>query len=196
MIGRRFGKLVVLSFSGRSKTKHLIWLCKCDCGNEKIIRGITLRDGRTKSCGCLHTRHGHRTGEVTSRTYRAWIALNTRCHNVNHVRYRNYGGRGITVCERWRKFENFLDDMGESPTNEHQIDRIDNDLGYCQANCRWVTKLEQARNTTKSRFLTCYGKTQCVSAWAEELGIIAATLHSRLKRGWSTAKTLTTPVAN
>lgn len=116
-----------------------------------------------------------------------------RCTNHNNKSYHNYGGREITVCKEWRKFENFLEDMGEPPKG-YQIDRINNNEGYYQANCRWATRKQQQRNTRNNHLISYKGKIQCLSAWAEKIGIPYGTLKSRFYCNWSIEKALTTPV--
>ena len=202
LTGKRFGRLVVLKRVADNKHGKSMWVCKCNCGVEKIMSGNNLKTGHTKSCGCLSiekttersTKHGHRHRGKTSKIYVAWNNMIARCTNVNDPAYHNYGGRGITICKRWMKFINFLADMGEPPTNKHSIDRIDNDKGYCKSNCEWVTRKEQQRNTRKNRLETYDGKTQCLAAWAEESGINPFTFYNRIWRGWSLDKALTTPI--
>jgi len=117
-----------------------------------------------------------------------------RCHNQNDSRYSRYGGRGISVCERWRdSFEAFFKDMGRRPSPQHSIDRIDNEKGYSPENCRWASRKEQARNTRESRILTLGGKSMTIAEWAEVTGIPAHTIHSRLSRGQSVTDALTKP---
>lgn len=147
-IGQRFGRLVVL---GLSDYKRYRILCKCDCGNIVPIYKYNLRDGISKSCGCLRneivTKHGHNTDKKgKSPTYSSWDGIIQRCNNPNCKAYKHYGGRGITVCERWNKFENFLADMGENPSKGYSIDRIDVNGNYEPSNCRWATAKEQSRN--------------------------------------------------
>jgi len=108
-----------------------------------------------------------------------------RCHYTNAINYHRYGGRGVTVCDRWLKFGNFLADMGRKPSPKHSIDRTDNEGNYEPGNCRWATAKEQCRNTRRNRTLTHDGKTMCMAAWAEKLGITWATLSWRIKHGWS-----------
>ena len=175
------------------------WLCECNCGTEKIILGSNLKRGHTKSCGCLlregnNTTHGHSKKGKISKTYDSWHSMIQRCTNPNNIAYHDYCGRGITVCKRWLKFENFLEDMGEVPIG-YSIDRIDNDGNYCKSNCRWSTRSEQQRNTTRNHMISFRGKTQCLAAWAEEFHINYSTLCSRIFiYGWSIKKALTTPV--
>lgn len=198
LVGQRFGRLIVIRKMDRDKWRNYLWLCECDCGRKKIIYGYNLRTGRTKSCGCLQkemvTKHGHNQNGEWSKTYNRWHSMIQRCTNTNNKRYKDYGGRGITVCHRWMKFENFLADMGETPPGL-QIDRIKNDLGYSKENCRWVTSKEQQRNKRNNHLVTYERKTQCLSACAEEYNISFDTLWSRIcKYHWSTERAITTPV--
>jgi hypothetical protein len=151
--GQRFGKLVVISFS--HIWKHLAyWLCICDCrkGRVVITRGTDLRYGASTSCGWCGNhprilRHGDCTGSKDTKEYRVWDNMIQRCYNPNNRDYKNYGGRGITVCDRWLySYENFLEDMGRAPGKEYSIDRIDNDGNYEPGNCRWATASQQASN--------------------------------------------------
>lgn len=151
MIGKRFGKLTVIGYGG-SDGKNSAWLCRCDCGNESIVRRPNLRSGITQSCGCnrnanwLVTHGQARKGVNRTKVYRAWADMKTRCYNSNWKEYHYYGGRGITVCERWlNSFENFYADMGDSPEGM-SLDRINNDGDYEPSNCRWATSSQQAYN--------------------------------------------------
>lgn len=130
------------------------------------------------------TRHGHCPRGTPTRTYRIWKKMRARCNEVRSVSYSRYGGRGITVCPRWDKFEAFLADMGECPPGL-QIDRVDNGGNYEPGNCRWATRIEQANNRRSSRFLTVNGVRLTVSQWARVNGIHRSTIFGRLRRGWA-----------
>ena len=148
LTGKRFGRLFVLSYSHTVKPGYAYWLCRCDCGTLRSVVACNLSRGITKSCGCLRASplsHGHTSGGRHTPTYRSWYAMIQRCTNPRNHKYRDYGGRGISVCKRWRSFENFLADMGERPAGL-TLDRRDNDGSYEPGNCRWATSHEQARN--------------------------------------------------
>lgn len=204
LTGKRFGKLIIIQRADNNKWRNTRWLCLCDCGKKKIVNGSSLISGTTKSCGCLrkarardmclkNTKHGHLSGGKPSATYASWKGMNERCTNPNRRDYHHYGGRGIKVCKRWRKFENFLEDMGEVPKG-HQLDRINNSGNYCKSNCRWATPKEQNRNTRRNRLILFGRKTQCLSAWAEEFNICRHVVRCRIESGWPIANALTTPV--
>lgn len=131
--------------------------------------------------------------KVHSMEYRAWMHMKQRCCNPRHKQYPEYGGRGINVCDRWRNFDAFYEDMGDRPSPKHSLDRRNNDLGYSKDNCRWATRTEQNRNHRGNRVLQFNGKIQCIADWADEMSLPASTIQNRLSRNWSIEDTLTTP---
>lgn len=161
LIGQKYGKLKVVS-SVDSKNNKTRWHCLCDCGNKCIVFTSYLRSGRTKSCGCLrkkpknyqlprykYVKHGHCLNGTKSKTYRNWQLMIYRCDNPKNKDYQYYGARGIKVCSSWYDFQNFLNDMGEAPSQKHNIHRINNDGNYEKENCRWTTLHFHIRNTRK-----------------------------------------------
>lgn len=186
LTGQRFGRWTVLAYAGHDKYRASYWQCRCDCGNTKRVRGGDMRRGKSICCGRTHGKWG-------CPSHNSWSDMIQRCANPNKAGHANYGGRGITVCGRWRKFENFYADMGDR-TAGLTLDRVDNDKGYSPENCRWATRRQQNRNSRHNRRLSLNGRTQCVAAWAEELGIKGCTLRKRLRLGWSTKRALTTLV--
>lgn len=193
LTGQEFGRLTVVKYVGNGR-----WLCRCDCGSIKIILGRSLRGGQTKSCGCLQkeklikvcTKHG----KHNSRLYSIMENMKRRCYSVNDKRYKNYGGRGIKICDEWKNdFMNFYNwAMNNGYKDDLTIDRIDVNGNYEPSNCRWVTIKEQARNTTANKFITYNGLTFCVAEWAEKTGLSQRCINGRLYRGWDIERTLTT----
>jgi len=183
LTGLAFGRLVVLGYSKKDAYNSAVWKCRCECGVEKDINGASLRTGATTSCGCLQrevarsSKNNLSHGYHNTPTYFSWQNMLTRCTNPNYKQWNDYGGRGITVCERWRTFENFLADMGEKP-DDSSIDRKDNDGNYEPGNCQWVTRAEQSMN--KRTTITWGGKT--VAQWAADLGVNYYTIQRRLKK--------------
>lgn len=189
--GLRFGRLVTTGkFTLRSLPtgdRLRIYECKCDCGGVAHAIATNLKNGNTKSCGCYHKDRNREIqtthGQTGSKLYVVWAGMMQRCNDSTVAAYKNYGGRGIAVCERWHKFENFRDDMGEPPSGL-TLDRIDVHGDYEPSNCRWATRATQARNTTRNHFLTLYGQTYCLSEWAERLGLPISTIKNRLSKKW------------
>jgi hypothetical protein len=193
--GNRYGQLTVLERSENSGTGEAQWICACDCGTTSRVRGYNLRQGRTNSCGCLKLTCCRTHGCYTLPEYTAWRHMRLRCNELDHPQYPDYGGRGITVCDRWQSdLTVFLEDMGPRPGPEYSLDRIDNNGSYSPENCRWALPKEQARNTRVNHLLTFHGETHCLSAWAEKTGLKRTTIRARLQRGWSTARALTQPI--
>jgi hypothetical protein len=199
LLGEKFGRLDVIEQAGRERWGNTLWLCRCKCGNVTMVTGSHLRSGNTQSCGCLNneiiTKHGHRTKNEKSKTYESWAKIIQRCTNTNNKDYHRYGGRGITICAGWlESFENFLKDMGKSPTKDHSINRIDNDKGYYKENCEWATSEKQARNRRNNLFVTHDGNTRLLIELCEEYNMPYRVVWERIyKLDWSTEKSLTTP---
>ena len=197
LIGQKFNRLTVSGFYGKNNLGKSLWNCSCECGNNKTVLGAHLRSGHTKSCGCLQlesvTKHGDCKNGVRSGEYRSWEGMLRRCENPKHTRYKDYGGRGISVCERWHQFEIFLEDMGPRP-HGMWLERIDNDMNYCKDNCKWATTEEQGNNTRSNVWLEFNSEVKNIAQWSAEIGIGRSTLRERIQRGWSTEKVLTSPV--
>lgn len=198
LIKQRFGRLTVIKSAEKGKCGKLRWLCSCDCKKKIIVFGCSLKSGHTKSCGCLKkeimTIHGNCKGKNPTKIYGIWKAMIQRCINPNNKYWKDYGGRRINICQRWLEFKNFNEDMGKEWKFGLQIDRKNNNKGYYKENCRWVTSEQQQRNKRNNHLETFNGKTQCIIEWGEKTGISAKTIDTRLRRGWSIKRTLTTPV--
>ena len=186
-LGSQVGRWTVLGSEGHGR-----WLCRCECGTEASVMASELKPERSKQCrNCRNLRHGAARVNMQTKEYVTWCAVISRCCTATASKYRNYGGRGITVCQRWREsFEAFIQDMGECPSPKHSIDRINNDGHYEPGNCRWATMKEQARNRSSNVRFTISGHTRTLAEWAEVAGIKYGTLHSRLKRGWTIERAL------
>lgn len=147
--GDKCNFLTAIEFVEIRKNSEQFWLFRCDCGKEKVISVSRVKRGTTKSCGCLFKKGNNlKHGMCKKRTYTSWRGMKNRCLNPKNISYKNYGGRGITICPRWLKFENFFIDMDERPKNK-SLDRIDNSGNYCKSNCKWSTRTEQNNNKRK-----------------------------------------------
>jgi len=200
--GMKFGRLTVSKHIGRGskKSRNHFWLCLCDCGASVSVNGSCLRRGATKSCGCYQKdvarAAGDRTkthGKTKTTTYNVWTSMVQRCNNENAKDYPRYGAIGITVCEEWHTFENFLRDMGERPSGM-SLDRINNNSGYSKANCRWTDAKTQQRNKRNTSMLTHNGESMTLQDWAERIGMNPITLADRIYKGWSVGDAITKPV--
>ena len=193
MLNTRFTRLVVLSKAGTNKHRAVLWTCLCDCGNTVTVIGSQLRNGNSRSCGCLSreatklrfTKHGMSNTNI----YRTWRHMHDRCYSQNNEAFKDYGGRGITVDASWHTFEVFFADMGNAPKGM-SLDRRDNEANYSKDNCQWATPTEQSMNRRGNNYLTVNGITQPMTAWARELNINPSTVSHRLARGWTTEQAL------
>jgi len=207
MIGRRFGALTVLA---RAERPGRYWLCRCDCHGKrpgsslrglKVVSDGNLYQGSPDSCGCMTAAKRHRArqthGMSQTSEYRTWKEMRARCENTNGPAYRLYGGRGITVCERWRKsFEAFLADMGPRPSRKHSLDRKNVNGNYEPANCRWATSRQQNQNRRDNVLVTYKGETKVLRQWARERRVRYLTLYQRIVvYHWSPERAFETPVA-
>ncbi len=181
--GELWGRWTVLGYAGRTQNDSALWWCKCECGTVRKIK----QSKKSISCGCLNrervreaiTTHG-RWGE---RLYWTWHGMMQRCGNPKSTVFKNYGGRGIAVCERWKSFENFAADVGKPPTPKHSLDRINNEGDYEPSNVRWATKIEQCNNTRRTRFLELNGERKSLMQWSRDLGVSYGRLQWHLRNG-------------
>lgn len=200
----RFGRWELLEVFRKSNgggPRRKYGRCRCQCGSERDVLLFHLVSGATQSCGCLtkeiNTTHGESstTRKQASDEYRTWTAMISRCENANDSSYPDYGGRGITVCDRWRNsFEAFLEDMGRRPSPGHSIDREENSKGYLPSNCRWATKKQQGRNKRNNRIIAARGQRKTMAEWAEITGLRIGTISERLRHGWSQERSVTEPL--
>lgn len=185
LIGKRFGRLVVLRRDGSIHGNRKAWLCACDCGGTAVSSTTKLQLGEKLSCGCLERENNdslRKHGHYGTRTYRIWSNMKSRCLNQKTKFYPQYGGRGIKVHEKWMTFDGFFADMGECPDGM-TIERMDNDLGYNKENCRWATKKDQANNRSSNIVVVHNGVEMTLKQLAEAVGVKYTTLYARHKRG-------------
>lgn len=191
LTGQTFERLTVLSLSNRGKG-GVRWEVRCLCGVIKVVSASALKQRLTKSCGCLRNEKAAARGRAqlqthgmsNTPTFICWDAMLQRCGNPKHAAFPNYGARGITVCRRWRKFENFFSDMGTRPESK-ELDRIDNDGDYTLENCRWATRKRNSRNRRSNRTITLDGETYCLAEWGEIRGMTPGKIGDRLRYGWT-----------
>lgn len=203
LIGKRFGKLIVLEYIGKNKHGNIIWKCKCDCGNVTTTTSNCLLTGNTKSCGCLaydyyhyHTGKNIKHNKSNTRLYHIWRDMKLRCYNKSQLGYKNYGGRGIKVCEEWlNDFEVFYDWAINSGYQDNlTIDRINNNGNYEPNNCRWATSSCQSNNKTNSVFIDYNDKHLTVAQWSKITGLPYNIIWQRLKRGWDICDIFNKPI--
>lgn len=197
MIGQKFNRWTIVAESEVKLNKRTTYLCRCDCGTEKLQQGSMVKHGHTKSCGCFnreqsskkHRQHGLSLTPI----YGVWKNMMKRCNYIGSKDYYLYGGRGIAVCERWHTFQNFYDDMGDIPFPHAQLDRMDVNGDYENRNCKWATPAENQHNRRDNRLLTYRGETLCLGEWEQKTGFPRNMLHSRLSRGWTMERAVETP---
>lgn len=200
-VGKQFGHLLVL-YSTRAFREQRRLACECSCGKTVSARFDHVVRGKVRSCGCQRgayvtadkVRHGHSQRDNRTPEYGTWIKIRERCAKPGTRNFADYGGRGITVCERWLVFENFLADMGERPSDLHSIERKDNSAGYSPNNCVWATRTEQARNRRSNHVLLMGGESMSAAAWAERTGLDSLTILARVRRGWTHDAAISTPL--
>lgn len=193
LTGQRFGKQVVIAFSER-KNGRVYWNCLCDCGNSHLSASSKLKSGRSLSCGCGRGKSNITHNMSKTRPTAIWNAMKQRCSNPKTINYERYGARGITVCEKWLKFDGFWEDMQEGYSDDLTLDRIDGSKGYFKENCKWATPIEQSNNTRRNRHIEFNGETKNLGEWAKLYGINNMLLLSRLNSGWDIEKALTQKV--
>lgn len=200
LLHRRFDSLLVIAkdkdFVHKNGTHSSTWVCKCDCGNIKTIIATSLLSGATKSCGCLALKTRTTHGKSKTRLYNTWTNIKQRCYNPKNNHYKNYGGRGIKVCDIWRddytEFEHWAYNNGYNDTLT--IDRIDNDGDYTPENCRWVTKVVQDNNKRTNVILEYNGESHTLMEWSKILNVSYSMLQSRYKYGWTAKEIFETPI--
>ena len=190
----KFVRLKVIRRIENGKNGETRWRCQCDCGNTLEVNGHDLRRGDTKSCGCLCFDVLTTHNMSKTRQYETWASLLTRCKNPSSEGYKNYGGRGITVCKKWLTFEGFWEDMQEGYSDELTIDRKDNNAGYFKDNCRWATKEQQNNNRRNTLHIEINGETKTLLEWAEKVGINYHTLYHRINSHGYSGEDIIKPV--
>lgn len=192
--GKKFGDLTVLSRAGRVG-RYISWLCRCSCGAEIEVVGYYLRRGKKTRCADpIHKLNRPKPLCVEYKSeYQSWTSMRERCRNPKHKGFKNYGGRGITICERWNEFKKFMLDMGRKPDPKFTIEREDVNGNYEPTNCRWLSRKDQGRNQRNSVFVTYNGKRMLLIDLVEELGLSRSVVYGRLKMGWTLAQAISLP---
>lgn len=189
LTGKKFGNLTVVKKVER-KNRSNQWLCKCDCGKEVVCYQYNLERGTSTSCGCLRSYYAKKTrschGESTGKFYKKWSSIKTRCYNKNTPCYKNYGGRGIKMCDEWLDFWNFREWAYKNGYSEGlTLERTDVNGNYEPSNCKWIPMEEQAINKRNNSFIEYGGKRQTISQWSKELGVGKEVLSYRYRAGWA-----------
>lgn len=202
LVGKQFGHFTVLRRAtreeyARGKKRKPMWLVQCDCGQTRLARAPHLKNGRVSICGI----NGHTTNSLKPKKpskhleRNSWKGMQERCYDKRHKNFKSYGGRGITVCKRWRdNFEAFYEDMGPRPTPKHSIERMDNNGNYEPKNCKWATDEEQHLNTRRTVFVEVEGKMVHLQKYVKGLGLNPNRVYNRLKLGWTLEDAITIPI--
>lgn len=170
----------------RNSAGQVFWNVECQCRTKAVRTAVSIVSGQSKSCGCYKLEVATKHGKSKTPEFTVWQMMIQRCTNNKHKSYPRYGGRGITVCQRWLdSFENFLSDVGIRPSVEHTLDRIKNHIGYQPDNCKWATPLEQGQNKCNNRLITHNGLTLTESEWCRRIGLSKGTISRRIKSGYS-----------
>lgn len=206
MQGEVVGRLTVVAFAGH-RDKCRVWECSCSCGGSNIVKTTLLRRGITTSCGCLQreaaktsieirTKHGHMRGGKATPEYRAWISAKTRCSNPRDPGWKDYGGRGIAVCDRWKNsFEAFIADMGPRPSKSHSLERNDVNGNYSPENCCWALAMKQSSNRRSVVIVELYGEKMSLAQATRRYGEVSyETARGRHRKGWNIVDAIMTPV--
>lgn len=196
---QKFNRLTVICRAENTHGGKVRWRCKCACGNIAMVTSDHLRSGHTKSCGCLKVsllvKRNTIHGLTNTPEYKTWEHIIQRCTNPNSQDFKDYGGRGITICGEWRNsFMTFFNHIGKKPSPKHSVDRIDNNCGYRPGNVRWATQQEQNNNCSRNRCITIKNHTMTMTQWATFVGIDKGTLWNRLKKNWPIEKAIFKPV--
>lgn len=203
LAGKKFGRLLVLNEEGKTPRGQIKWKCLCDCGNQVVVVGGNLKNGTTKSCGCLRNEKLSKMARKRNDPNRYWKqpwhgsyeSMMRRCYCNKEIGYLNYGGRGIKVCEEWHDVANFAKWVENSGYQKGlTLDRIDNNKDYEPSNCRWADMQLQSNNRRNTIFLTYQNKTLSIADWSRLLNCRLSTLHNRYYKGWSAEKILGTPI--
>ena len=204
LTGQKYNRLTVLGLDENNSTQSTKWLCRCDCGRIVSVAGNNLKNGHTKSCGCLNSelvtlRNKAKAthGDTNTPLYRIWTSMWGRCTNISCDSYQRYGGRGVKVCKEWEDYAQFRDwalSIGYDYDPQWTIDRIDPDGDYCAENCRFLTRQQQNATSRHAVRVEYNGETKCLKEWAREYGIPYLTFYYRYKNGWSIERALNTPV--
>ena len=198
LMGKTFGELTVVSGPEQRRVNgvsRIFWVCRCSCGELRTVQAQVLhKSNRCQTCKKIKlagdmSKRAKTHGMRHTRTYRIWIGMKNRCTNPNNYSYAYYGGRGITLCDKWMKFEGFFEDMGDAPENL-TLDRLDGNSGYSKGNCRWATQRQQMQNVSTNHNISFNGETKCIREWARTLGISRSAIERRIARGLPIEKVL------